>query len=244
MKLDGNLLIIGDSFCQDEHHWPSYLRSKISYPQNVLPRNAMRVHTFPGGGWWPIQQQIYANQVGDTDWFNQIKLLIIIHPFTTRVFCTNATVHRSSAVELPLNWSANDFNEATIAHSLYYKYIYNENFHTWAQIKWFDELDQFLTARPHITSIHLFDDKETLDLLSRSTLNAGDNRLFIPTTLIELVTKQLPSGKSLDFMSNDSEHGFYNHFTPYNNIVFADQLYKIINFEQADFDLTQFKPYE
>jgi hypothetical protein len=243
MKLDGNLLIIGDSFCQAEHHWPSYLRAKISYPQHVVPRNAWRVHAFPGGGWWPIQQQIYSSQIGDTDWFNQIKLLIIIHPFTSRVFSTDHEIRRSCAVELPVNWSANDFDEATIAHSLYYKYIYQENFHAWAQLKWFDELDQLLTTRPQIMSIHLFDHKETLSLLPRSKLAAGANRLFVNTTLMDIVRSQYTS-HNIASMANDDALGFYNHFTPYNNIVFADQLYKIINFEQSDFDLTQFKPYE
>ena len=243
MKLDGNLLIVGDSFCQDEHHWPSYLRSKISYFQQVLPRDACRVYTFPGGGWWPIQQQLCANRAGDTAWFDQIKLLIIIHPFTSRVFSTETRIHRSSAVELPLTWSANDFTEATIAHSLYYKYIYDKNFHTWAQLKWFDELDQLLAAYPQILSIHLFDHKETLSLLQRSKLAAGANRRFMNTTLMDIAGSQYKSAdKSL--MANDGEHGFYNHLTPYNNIVFADQLYKIINFEQSDFDLTQFKPYD
>ena len=243
MKLDGNLLIIGDSFCQAEHHWPSYLRAKISYPQHVVPRNATRVHTFPGGGWWPIQQEIYRTLTGDTAWFDQIKLLIIIHPFTSRVFSTDTQIHRSCAVELPMTWSANDFDEATIAHSLYYKYIYNKNFHDWAQLKWFDELGQLLAAHPQIMSIHLFDHKETLSLLPRSKLAAGANRRFINTTLMDIACSQYKS-HNIASMSNDDALGFYNHFTPYNNIVFADQLYKIINFEQDDFDLTQFKPYE
>ena len=243
MKLDGNLLIIGDSFCQDEHHWPSYLRSKISYPPNVVPRDAWRVYTFPGGGWWPIQQQICANQIGDTAWFGQIKLLIIIHPFTSRVFSTDPQIRKSPAVELPLNWSANDFDEATIAHSLYYKYIYNENFHTWAQLKWFDELDQLLVAHPQMLSIHLFDHKDTLSSLHRSKLASGTNRQFVNTTLMEIARSQYKFD-NMSFMANDDALGFYNHLTPYNNIVFADQLYKIINFELSDFDLTQFKPYE
>jgi hypothetical protein len=203
----------------------------------------MRVYTFPGGGWWPIQQQILANQHGDPGWFNQIKLLIIIHPFTSRVFSTDAQIQRSCAVELPLKWSANDFDEATIAHSLYYKYIYNENFHTWAQLKWFDDLDQLLTAYPQIMSIHLFDHTETLNLLRRSKLASGTNRRFMNTTLMDIACSQYKS-HNIDFMANDGEHGFYNHLTPYNNIVFADQLYKIINFKQSDFDLTEFKPYE
>jgi hypothetical protein len=208
-----------------------------------MPRDAMRVHSFPGGGWWPIQQQISATQNGDPAWFDQIKLLIIIHPFTNRVFSTDSKICRSVPVELPLKWSANDFDEATIAHSLYYKYIYNENFHAWAQLKWFDELDQLLTARPQIISIHLFDHEETLSLLRRSKLASGANRQFMNTTLMDIACSQYKS-HNITFMANDGEHGFYNHFTPYNNIVFADQLYKIINFEQSDFDLTEFKPYE
>jgi hypothetical protein len=243
MELDGNLLIVGDSFCQDEQHWPSHLQSKISYPQNVWSRNNMRVHAFPGGGWWPIREQIYRTQIGDTPWFDQIKLLVIIHPFTSRVFSTDSQIHRSSAVELPFNWSTANFDETTIAHSLYYKYIYNENFHTWAQLKWFDELAQLLAAHPQILSVHLFGDSETLSLLNRSKLVASDNQLFINTTLMDIACSQYKLA-NLYSMANDGSHGFYNHFTPYNNIVFADQLHKIINFEQSDFELTQFKPYE
>jgi len=243
MQLDGNLLIVGDSFCQGAHHWPSYLRSKMSCFHSVMPRDAMRVHSFPGGGWWPIRQQLTATQNGDPAWFDQIKLLIIIHPFTSRVFSTDQQIHKSPAVELPLNWSAGDYSEATIAHTLYYKYIYDEIFHTWAQIKWFDELHQFLEAHPQILSVHLFDDKETLALSARSKLCSGTNRVFMHTTLMEIASSQYKSA-NLAFMSNDGEHGFYNHLTPYNNIVFANQLYKILNFEQSDFDLTEFNPYD
>jgi hypothetical protein len=61
---------------------------------------------------------------------------------------------------------------------------------------------------------------------------------------MEIVRLQYPVDAGLTAMANDGERGFYNHLTPDNNIVFANQLYKIIKFEQADFDLTQFKPYE
>jgi hypothetical protein len=237
---DGNLLIVGDSFCQDKHHWPGYLRSKISYLQDVMPRDAMRVNSIPGGGWWPVHQQIYANKDSDSAWFDQVKLLIIIHTFSIRVFSGDPRIHKTTAHALPLNWSRSDFDEPAIAHSLYYKYHYNEKFHTWAQIKGFDDLGQFLDNHPRILSIHLFNDKETMSLLLRSKLAAGTNRVFVSTTLMDIVRSQYPLDDDLAPMATDYKRGFYNHLSPYNNIVFADQLYKIINFEQDDFDLTQF----
>jgi hypothetical protein len=244
MKLDGNLLIVGDSFCQHEHHWPSYLRSKLSYFQNIMPREAVCVDSFPGAGWWPIHQQIYANNNGNPEWFDQVKLLIVIHTFTSRVFSIDTRIHKTTSHALPLNWSRSNFDEPAIAHSLYYKYLYDENFHTWAQIKGFDDLGQFLDDRPDIRSIHLFNDEEPLSLSERSIMSSGTNRVLVPTPLMEIVRLQYPVDAGLTAMANDGERGFYNHLTPYNNIVFANQLYKIIKFEQADFDLTQFKPYE
>jgi hypothetical protein len=240
MKLDGNLLIVGDSFCQDEHHWPSYLRAKLFCSQKVMSREAMCVDAFPGAGWWPIHQQIYANKIGIPEWFDQLKILIVIHTFTSRVFSIDRQIHKSPSQALPLNWSRSNFDEPTIAHSLYHKYLYEEKFHTWAQIKGFDDLGKFLDDHPNVLSVHLFNDKETLNLLNRSTLASGANRLFVPTTLMEIVRLQYPVDAGLAEMGNDGERGFYNHLTPYNNIVFANQLYKIINFEQTDFDLTQF----
>jgi hypothetical protein len=243
MELTGNLLIIGDSFCQDKHHWPDYLRSHFTYPLNVNKRAMTRVAAFPGGGWWPIRRQITATRQGDPDWYKQLKLLIIIHPFKDRVFCEDQRAHQSSPVQLPLNWSAKDFDEATIAHSLYYKYLYDENFHIWAQVSWFNELAELLLENPQLSSIHLFADKDTQQLMARSKLSGIGNARCVPTTLMDVAHSQYSSSDNIKFMSNDGDHGFYNHLTPYNNIVFADQLYQIINSERDDFDLTQFKPY-
>jgi len=203
----------------------------------------MCVESFPGGGWWPIHQQIYSHKSGSPDWFDQIKLMIVVHTFSSRSFSMDQRIHRAHPQAFPLNWSRNDYDEPTIAHSMYHKYIYNEKFHTWAQIKGFDDLDQFLNAHPQIHSVHLYLDEETLELSRRSTFSSGANRTHVSTTLMEIVRSQYTSNDR-SRMASDIKYGFYNHLTPYNNIVLADQLYKIINYDQTDLDLTQFKPYD
>jgi hypothetical protein len=172
---------------------------------------------------------------GDPEWYSQIKIIIMIHSFKDRVLTKNEVVYRSDMTGQ---------SEPVLAKSLYYKYIYEEDFHDWAQIKWFDELAEIFQKTPDVTVVHLFVDSSTHDLIKYSKLHSVPNRLFIPTPLMDIVRLQYPTDFDMRKMARDGDHGFFNHFTPYNNIVFAKQVHEMMQFQRTDFDLTQFTPHD
>jgi hypothetical protein len=119
---------------------------------------------------------------GDPEWYSQIKVIIMIHSFKDRLLTKNEDVYRRDLVVQSQSLFAN-IEEPVLASSLYYKYIYEEEFHNWAQIKWFDELAEMFQKTPDVTVVHLFVDSSSYDLIKYSKLDSVPNRLFIPTPL-------------------------------------------------------------
>jgi len=243
MELTGNVLIIGDSFCQDEHHWPTYLRTRLIYPEGVDKRDRIRTSSRPGASWWPIRHEFLGIKDGDPEWYSQIKIIIMIHTFKDRLLTTNEGVYRGNLTGQSYSLFTKT-DEPVLASSLYYKYIHDEEFHNWAQIKWFDELAEAFQKTPDVRTVHLFTDSDTYNLIKYSKLNSVPNRLFIPTPLMDIVRLQYPTDCDPQRMARDGDHGFFNHFTPYNNIIFAKQVHEMMQFQRTDFDLTQFTPYD
>jgi hypothetical protein len=239
MELDGNLLIIGDSFCQNDEHWPSYLRAHLTYPKDKA-----HVVADPGAGWWPIRGHFLRIKDDNSEWVSSLKTIIFIHTFTNRVHCKRPEVYKTTPLKLPWNWSNKDYTETEILMSLHYKYVYDQEFQDWAQVKWFNELADILLERSDISTVHLFADTSTYDLAKYSRLVGTGNKLIIPTSLMDIVRLQYFNNFELNKMAEDGKYGFYNHFTPHNNIVFAKQIYEMLTLGRTDFDLTQFTPHE
>lgn len=239
MKLDGNLLIIGDSFCQNDQYWPSYLRDHLTCPDNKV-----RIVADPGAGWWSIRGHFLRIKNNNSEWTDALKTIIFIHTFTNRVHCKRPEVYKNTPLKLPWGWSNKDYTEPEVLMSLYYKYVYDQEFQDWAQVKWFDDLAVMLLERPDISTVHLFADTGTHDLVKYSQLPSVDNKLIIPTSLMDIVRLQYSGNFESNKMAEDGKYGFYNHFTPHNNIVFAKQIYEMLTSERTDFDLTQFTPHE
>lgn len=233
----GNLLIIGDSFCMDKEYWPKDL-----HPRLLTMCGDLRVSSAPGRGWWAIRHNLLQIKNNSPDWFAQLKTLVIIHTFTHRLLSGNDGVEQG-VPESTRSWNLfKNFDSPEMAYSLYYKYIYDYEFHHWAQIKWLDELADILQSCPDILTVHLFADAETHDLVKHSRLSSNSNTLIVPTPLMDIVRLQWPADEQFVMQNDGATCGFRNHLSTHNNKILAEQLYEIINFERADFDLARFKP--
>jgi len=219
MQLDGNILILGDSFCQNKEGWPDMLCEKFSY-------NIAITQGTPGVGWWAIRSNLLQCQQ-QSDFFLDTKLLIFIHTQKSRLFKQDLSLFNILPQELPLSYSNNSIDEKTLSVSLYYKYIHEVLFADWAEQQWFREFKEICKPIPLIVNL-FFETQKILPTLPG---------ICVPTGLLDLNKAQYRQPTSMAF---DGLKGYINHFTPENNKIFANQLYNIICGKSIDFDITEF----
>ena len=53
MQLNGNLLIVGDSFCQNSEYWPTYFADRV-----LGPRGQFRCLGYGGASWWFLRDKL------------------------------------------------------------------------------------------------------------------------------------------------------------------------------------------
>lgn len=222
MQLDGNILIIGDSFCQNYSGWPKLLLSKIKH-------HTALVNGEGGAGWWKIRNNL-IKIINNDSFFNSVKLMIIIHTQRERLFSNNPDVFHAQPQVQTGEYLVNHSNELETAVSLHYKYIHDTQFTTWAELQWFKEFNIMCKSVPQV--INLFFDTSATE--SHCSILQGHS---VPTGLIDLALVQHNDHRDL---IGDGQRGFLNHFTPYNNEVFANQMYNIIQGNAVDFNKLEF----
>lgn len=223
MQLKGNVLILGDSFCQSvgENSWPAHLLKKIEHNESI-------VKGWSGGSWWAIRENLLKIQKNES-FFKNVDLLIFIHTNKNRLLTRNDNIFKIKPQILPAKFSNSDIDEKILTVALYFKYIHDLSFVDWAQQQWFLEFSQISKHIPCV--INLF-------------FNPPDASIALPgikvnTGLINLALNQYNRNDPnlRDLIVNE---GYINHLTPENNKQFADQLYNIIVGNAIDFDLTKF----
>lgn len=161
MQLNGNILILGDSFCQNPNGWPRLLCDKFIY-------NHCCTDGIGGDAWWGVRRRFlnHANQ----DYFQYVKLLVFIHTQRDRLFTHTPDVSVRSN---------NPNNQEHQAVELYYKYIYDSAFARWAENQWHNELTRYCVNIPHV--VHLFFDSDHSNNLPG---------ICVPTGLLNLALTQ------------------------------------------------------
>jgi hypothetical protein len=220
MQLDGNVLIIGDSFCQHRRGWPNQLLNKLQYQQD-------RVAGLPGAGWWPIRETL-LDCMADREFFQNVKLLIYVHTSKDRRFTRNPDMFAVRAQKITGDFLNKELDERALATSLYFKHMYDAQFHDWAQMQWFAEYQNLVKHIP--TVVNLFFHGHSPEFVVPG--------ICVKTGLLDLAMQQ---HDSFDLLCTDATRGYLNHFLPENNEIFADQLYKIICGQAVDFDKSLFK---
>jgi hypothetical protein len=178
----------------------------------------VQVKGHPGASWWRIRTELLAAMQADPAIQDRCDLVIAIHTGNRRI---------------PTNKLLGSEREQQQAVDLYYKHIYDDSYDIWSHQHWFRELAELF---PGSRMINLFTGDMWPEALSELSSQV------VPTPLRDLAIIQ-HKNQDIKYFIDDGFHGFLNHFTAENNIVFADQLYRIITEQQQDFDITKFKAY-
>ena len=134
--MNENLLILGDSFCEHAQYWPAWCAEALGYDNSQVHVNGQ-----PGASWWPIRAQLIYCRKSKKDFMSKVSQIIIIHPNPQRIITQDVRIMANNAVVLPMMFDNTQFKEPQIASSLYYKYINDREFHSWAESNWFRELN-------------------------------------------------------------------------------------------------------
>jgi len=224
MQLTGNLLILGDSFCQHIKYWPTYLGDQLGYaPNNRITRGII------GASWWKTREYI-VNLPKDKKFNDGLDLMVLIHPSGSRPLTLNTNISGESPQDLPRHFDNKMYTDEQLAVSLYYKYVCDPELRRWAEQNWFRELAE-LTK--NIRTVHLFTDPQSLEFAS---VLPG---IKVPTLLTDLALLNIK--RTEHSLIDDSQYGFANHFSLAHNRVFARQLCNIIQGTQTDFDRAAFQ---
>ena len=200
MKLNWeDILIVGGSICQHRDsldHWPKLLCCLLTGDLNDT-RDAPGIG-YPGASWWSTKRYLDAALTQ-----HKPKVLIVTHAESGRI------PHDD---HLPLNGAIAMFKQLNLidkriynAAEQYYRYLYSEDFHLWAQHRWFDELDNITKDIPL-----------TIHILQNSDQWTFKNGITIDQALEDLSTRP--------FWDNECR----NHLTPDENTRLAHELYKLI----------------
>jgi hypothetical protein len=215
MKYDWNdILIVGDSFAEYRHReedWPQHLACKLSgqkYDPNRLPRG----EGYAGCAWWSTRKGLlrHLNE-------GKPKILVLTHTEGHRIpneydFAMNSWSLESPERMAPKEHKNRDkfLPEIFEAAKMYHKYLMIPEFHDWAQLRWFDEVDTITNdyGVERIVHAHLYQDRHNFPVFQKG--------VTIEETLMSI--------------ADDVKTGnwCYNHFTDENNIKFADRIYDII----------------
>jgi hypothetical protein len=228
MQLNGNLLIVGDSFCQNSEYWPTYFADRV-----LGPRGQFRCLGYGGASWWFLRDKLLQLISHEPVFWDNTELLVIIHPPRSRIQTTlDDARFKTFDPPLPRVFNNTDFEELDIAIKLYYKYFHSYDYFYWAEQQWFKELSAISKNKQ---VINLFVD---IDGPASSELLPG---IILDQSLIELQHSQYRHTQ--DITPTDGVIGFQNHFTPNNNRIFASQLYEIAQNTTKKFNLEEFEKY-
>jgi hypothetical protein len=219
-----DILIVGDSFAQDRTRatdWPMALSKMLT--GNDAPPNGVGIG---GTSWWTARKCIVKALQN-----NPPKVLIVCHTESTRLPSDKDIGLNSGSVlgqeynPKSTHWCSKD---EWIAAKMYYLHLMSGEFHDWAKLHWFYELDHISNSIPMVIHLHCFHDYEAAERkfpIDGYTFKHGITSSEVLFRL-QFQESQLPDGRDLP--------GFRNHFSPENNVKIAQALYNaIINFDPA-----------
>lgn len=208
-----DILIVGDSFCGDRtrpDHWPQVFSLSLTgrqYKEGLNPRGK----GFPGASWWSTRKNLLEELAK-----SPAKVLVICYTEPFRIpndqnLGLNTRSVLSDIIYVPegVQEPSEDFKKAA---KNYYEHIISQEYHEWAYSQWFKEVDQIVEDYKIEKTIHFFCFK---DQYNQHTFKNGI------TMTIPLVSYQTtPLWRS--------RRETPNHYLPYQNIHFGNNLANII----------------
>lgn len=209
-----DLVIVGDSFCghrTHKDHWPKIVADSLI---GVNPfDNPPRGEGYPGASWWSTRNRLIKELR-----IAQPKVLIMTHTEPHRLPNKNdwgvnfrsvelGQIHRPGSFDEPM---PEEFKEAC---ELYYQQLWIDDYHDWAILQWFKELDDLIKNVEYVLHFFAFEGKYN-DYTFKKGVTFSD-------PLINYQVKRKMFSK-VDPISA-------NHYDPETNRRFADVVLKYIN---------------
>lgn len=187
-----NLIVAGDSFCSDPSGWPRVLANELDL--NLI------CHGSGGQPWWNVRNFITQLTPATIDC---AEFIVFAHTNAERIPTLNEQIGQ-------IDHSRRPETETESAIQLYYKYIHEQEFISWAQQQWFREIAR-VWGHKKLCHLHCFP-----WTLSNSDLLSGLN---ITTNLTALSLNELAA---TEFRLVGDQR--VNHFNPHNNHELGSQL--------------------
>ena len=180
-----NLIVVGDSYCSYSEGWPRMLANKLNL--NLV------CHGAGGQPWWDARN--FITKLEPTV-INDAEFIVFAHTNAERLPTTNKKIGI-------IDHSKDPSTEIETAIHLYYKYIHEQEFISWAQQQWFIEISR-LWGHKKLCHLHCFPWS-----VEYSNLLTGLN---VTTNLTALSLNEVGATHFRLFADNRG-----NHFNPHNN---------------------------
>ena len=187
-----NLIVVGDSFCSYSEGWPRTLATELNL--NLI------CHGGGGQPWWNARN--FITQLPQ-DTIDNAEYLVFAHTTFNRIPTLNEELGK-------IDYRKKAITEIEKAKELYFKYIYEQEFLTWAQEQWFEEISRTWTDKK-LCHLHCFPWSVEI---SKSLLGINVTTNLTALSLNELGTTEFN-------LFNDSRS---NHFNDHNNIQLGFQI--------------------
>lgn len=187
-----NIIVVGDSYASDSEGWPRTLANELNL--NLI------CYGVGGQPWWNVRNYIKSLS---QEIINNTEVIVFAHTNATRIPTLNENIGK-------IDHSKNPESEIENAVYLYHKYISEQNFLTWAQQQWFEEISRTWPDKK-LCHLHCF----PWSVESSNSLKG----INVITNLTALSLNELNSRKFNLF--NDKRT---NHFNKYNNIQLGLQV--------------------
>jgi hypothetical protein len=119
-----NIIVVGDSFCANQHMWPAELAKYLGL--NLVGQG------IGGASWWPSRQFLISLPQTTID---NTEVMVFAHTNSGRIPTLNNKL-------VSFDHSVEPQSEIEKAVNLYYKYISDQQFMDWAQQQWLLEIAQ------------------------------------------------------------------------------------------------------
>jgi len=207
-----NIIVVGDSFASDPNGWPKILANNLNL--NLL------CHGIGGQPWWNVRN--FITNLSDKI-IENTEFIVFAHTNAERMPSLNEQLGLINHSKLPES-------EIETAIHLYYKYIHEQDFLTWAHQQWFIEISR-IWGHKKLCHLHCFPGS-----LNYSNLLQGVN---ITTNLMSLSLNELGTTDVWGLV-NDKRP---NHFNQNNNmqlgLQITEQLKNYCN-KSVSLDVTKF----
>lgn len=206
-----NIIVVGDSFSASDTGWPRTLANELNL--NLICYGA------GGQPWWNARNFIMSLS---QDTIDNAEAIVFAHTNAERIPTLNEDIGK-------VDHSKKPDSEIETAIHLYYKYIHDGKFMSWAQQQWFIEISRTF-GHKKICHLHCFP-----WTLQYSNLLTGIN---VTTNLTALSLNEI--GAKQFALFNDSRR---NHFNQHNNEQLGLQLAELLTHytnKSVELDVSKF----